>query len=251
MAAVPDLDLGPIRRRSSATMQAVKAPAAASAEPRPGAPAPVAQAPAGPPPMGGGDMSFDDDLLSGDPINLELEVDPRQRTSAHGPAASQAADSPDAAAPGSSAGPQPPGTEGAQATRPSRAPGSARGSARPEALPVSAVGTTRHSNPPPPPKPRSEDPIHRLAAFGDPPTQIWQTPGYAIRVILRKRELQAEREERKTRAPAEVPLYDAALKSEDARGVSAGLVIIGVAVAIGVLVFFLPVIIRFARLAMD
>lgn len=197
--------------------------------------------------MGGSsDMGFDDDLLSGDAINLELEVDPRQRASAKGPAASEAAVDDDSLV--EHAMVQNP--DGTQPARTSRAP-SARGSARPEALPVSSVGTTRHSNPPPPPRPRSEDPIHRLAAFGDPPTQLWQSPGYAVRVILRKRELQAERAALRAPTPGDLALYDAALKSEDARAVSAGLVIIGVALAIGVLVFFLPVIIRFARLAMD
>jgi len=191
-------------------------------------------------------MGFDDDLLSGDAINLELEVDPRQRASANGPAASEAAVDDDSLV--EHAMVQNP--DGTQPARASRAP-SMRGSARPEALPVSSVGTTRHSNPPPPPRPRSEDPIHRLAAFGDPPTQVWQSPGYAVRVILRKRELQAERAALRAPTPGDLALYDAALKSEDARAVSAGLVIIGVGLAIGVLVFFLPVIIRFARLAMD
>ncbi|HSO34187.1 MAG TPA: hypothetical protein VLT33_16745 [Labilithrix sp.] len=80
-----------------------------------------------------------------------------------------------------------------------------------------------------------------FAGFGDAPAGILGTPGYAVRVILRKRELRADLARARVRRSQDVSLYEASLRTSDDGAVRNGLVLMaallvlaGLFVAVGV-----------------
>jgi len=104
---------------------------------------------------------------------------------------------------------------------------------------------------PVPAAPPPDDPAARLAGYGPPPKQFWETPMYAFRVLMRQRELKAEAADALAARSPQAPLYQAALHAHDQKAVTTGIaLVVGVFFTL-TLVFFSPVIVRFVRLAMD
>lgn len=104
---------------------------------------------------------------------------------------------------------------------------------------------------PVPAAPPPDDPAARLAGYGPPPKQFWETPMYAYRVLMRQRELKAEAANALASRAPEAPLYQAALHAHDQKAVTMGIALVVGAFVTLTLVFFSPVIVRFVRLAMD
>jgi len=86
-----------------------------------------------------------------------------------------------------------------------------------------------------------------IARYPTPPEKWFQTPVYAMKVLLRQFELRQDIASlRKKRSP-DVPLYEAALKTHDGKNFAIGLVITCAALTVATFIFFLPVILRFVR----
>ena len=75
-------------------------------------------------------------------------------------------------------------------------------------------------------------------------------PMYAAKVTLRKFELRRELEEMRRTRPERVKIYEAALRADDVRSVVIGAVIAGAAVAVLMFLAAIPVIVRFAKIAL-
>lgn len=84
-----------------------------------------------------------------------------------------------------------------------------------------------------------------IARFPIPPQKLWESPVYAMKVLWRQFELRQDLASlRKKRSP-DVPLYERALKTHDAKLFALGLALTCAGLAIASFVFFLPVILRF------
>lgn len=78
--------------------------------------------------------------------------------------------------------------------------------------------------------------IVAFAGFGEPPSGIWGTPAYAMRVIERRRVLRAALFRARSLRSQDVGLYEAALEAADGAAVRKGIVVGLAAVAIVVAV---------------
>jgi hypothetical protein len=72
-----------------------------------------------------------------------------------------------------------------------------------------------------------------FAGFGDPPPGIFGAPGYALRVILRRRTLRADLARARLRRSHDVLLYEASLRTADDDAVRMGLVVWGAMLTLG------------------
>lgn len=95
---------------------------------------------------------------------------------------------------------------------------------------------------PPPPNPAA-----MIARYPSPPSKMWETPAYALKVLWRQFELRQDLASLRKRRSPDVPLYERALAAHDAKTFTLGLVLTCAAVTIALFVFFLPVILRFVR----
>jgi hypothetical protein len=261
---VPDL-IVPAPRKSVSNQQAVapapaleapQAPQLAQPPPQVPALAPPAAAAKAPPPKrdleGDGQSTMgrviDDDSFGGGPsMDLELDVAPTSRPSLSSAAAGR---------------PSNPGVSGAPPSHPSNPAMAARNS-HPSMPGMPADGGSEpqmQAAPAPPPKPKRPSrfelsPEQRaavdLAEYGDPPEQVWKAPLYAYRVLTRKYELKKEMDELRSTRPEQIPLYERALAADDGPTTKKGVIIAAAAIALFLFLFCLPVIIRFAKLAMD
>ncbi|MDF2696396.1 MAG: hypothetical protein K0S65_4779, partial [Labilithrix sp.] len=75
----------------------------------------------------------------------------------------------------------------------------------------------------------------------------WGSPAYAVKVLLRQFELRQDLASLKKRRSPDVPLYERALRTHDAKTFTVGLAILCAGLTIATFVFFLPVILRFVR----
>jgi hypothetical protein len=101
--------------------------------------------------------------------------------------------------------------------------------------------------PEPPPPPSATDlAAVKIANFPPAPNKIWQAPKYALKVLYRQFELRQDLESLRRKRSPDVGLYERALRSHDARMYKTGLAITGVALFVGLILFFMPVIKRFA-----
>jgi hypothetical protein len=101
--------------------------------------------------------------------------------------------------------------------------------------------------PPAPAPPRPPDPASMIARFPAPPDAIWESPIYAMKVLWRQFELRQDLASLRKRRSPDVPLYERALKTHDAKTFALGLIITCAALSIASFIFFLPVILRFLR----
>ena len=86
-----------------------------------------------------------------------------------------------------------------------------------------------------------------IARYPIPPAEMWRSPRYAISVIFRQLELRTDLESLRRRRSPDVPLYEAALRAYDAKTFRIGMSINLAILAFAMLIFFMPVIIRFTR----
>jgi len=86
-----------------------------------------------------------------------------------------------------------------------------------------------------------------IARYPTPPDKIWEAPVYAIRVMLRQLELRQDLASLKKKRSPDVPLYERALRTHDAKTLMVGLAITGAALFVLTFMFFLPVMLRFLR----
>ena len=86
-----------------------------------------------------------------------------------------------------------------------------------------------------------------IAKYPETPQHPWQTPKYAAQVLLRQFELRNQLESLRRRRSPDVPLYEAALRFYDAKAFRLGMALNGAIVLTAMFLFFLPVILRFAR----
>lgn len=146
------------------------------------------------------------------------------------------------------------------ASRPavSQAPGSLSTRAAPPIGPTSAslrsapaVSQTPAGSTPPSsvaaPAPRSADPAEMIARYPSAPAKITQAPAYAVRVFLRQLELRQDLASLRKRRSPDVGLYERALAVHDKKTFAIGMAMVVSAVAVATLLFFLPVILRFAN----
>jgi len=105
---------------------------------------------------------------------------------------------------------------------------------------VSLGDQAAEPEPPVPPRERASEPalvgppsgdprpgIVAFAGFGIRPEKLSETPGYALRVLARRRVLRAGLEVARARRPRDVDLYQAALAAADDEAVRKGLVLLG------------------------
>jgi len=71
-----------------------------------------------------------------------------------------------------------------------------------------------------------------FAGFGDVPTSISRLPGYAVRVMLRKRELRGDLVRAHIRRSQDITLYEGALRTADGSAVRNGLLMIVMALVV-------------------
>ncbi len=64
-----------------------------------------------------------------------------------------------------------------------------------------------------------------FSGFGDPPTSVWGTPGYALRVIARRRTLRRDLKLARLRHSHDVGLYEASLRTADDGAVRNGVLV--------------------------
>jgi hypothetical protein len=64
-----------------------------------------------------------------------------------------------------------------------------------------------------------------FAGFGDPPASVWRTPAYALRVILRRRDLGRDLALARRRNSPDVGLYEASLRTSDDAAVRNGIIV--------------------------
>ena len=67
-----------------------------------------------------------------------------------------------------------------------------------------------------------------FAGFGDPPASVWGTPAYALRVIMRRRDLRRDLALARRRHSPDVGLYEASLRTSDDAAVRNGIIVTAV-----------------------
>jgi hypothetical protein len=98
-----------------------------------------------------------------------------------------------------------------------------------------------------PPSSRGQDPAAMIARYPIAPTTVWQMPIYALKVLYRQFELRQDLTSLRRRRSPDVALYERALRTHDAKAFAIGLAIAGAVLALACFLFFLPVVMRFAR----
>ncbi len=197
-------------------------------------------------------ISFDDELM-GDPHSGPLELDMPVPTPR--PSGEQVVAPPHSSpAPISSQAPRISGSHPAASisgTQPAAAPISS-----PQ---VSMQAQHQMSAPPQPPTPTPRAaPIPKappppptaaqvVAKYPVPPEPIWQAPVYFWKVVYRQLELRQDLESLRKRRSPDVPLYEAALQAHDRKTFTTGLAISAAAFVLAMLIFFIPVFLRFLR----
>lgn len=167
-------------------------------------------------------VTLDDDLFGDGEAGGPLELDVPNRPAPPAPPAPAPASEPRIAAP---APPQSSGRWNAAPPAPDSAP-----------APVA---------PPPPPSAHDAAAI-RIANYPPVPAKVWEAPRYAVRVLVRRLELRQDLEALRRRRSPDVALYERAMVAHDARMFMLGLAITGAAVFVATVLFFMPVIKRFA-----
>lgn len=116
----------------------------------------------------------------------------------------------------------------------------------PPPMAPAAESASRIQAPAAPPKP---DAAAIIARYPDPPepNKIWLMPVYACKVVIRQFELRMNLTSLRRRRSPDVGLYERALKVYEPRSFFIGLAITSVILALATVVFFMPVILRFAR----
>lgn len=92
----------------------------------------------------------------------------------------------------------------------------------------------------------SEQAAVKIANYPPPPDKVWQAPKYALQVLYRQFELRQDLESLRRKRSPDVGLYERALRTHDARMYKTGLAITGIALFFATVLFFMPVIKRFA-----
>ena len=201
----------------------------------------------------GGGLSMDDDPFSDDAPLGALELDLPSHHQARSPRSMPAAPpaKPPQQAPPSM---QPPSVRSAppspqqvsqppsQQAPPSIQPGSSN-SFRPKEASLTPPGGPQSIQPRYPST--SADPASLIARFPAPPTKIHETPLYALHVLLRQYELRQDLASLRKRRSPDVPLYERAIHTHDARTFRLGVLLSGAIFTVATFLFFLPVIFRF------
>ncbi|MDB4942743.1 MAG: hypothetical protein JWP97_2277 [Labilithrix sp.] len=86
-----------------------------------------------------------------------------------------------------------------------------------------------------------------IAKYPRAPEKVWQTPKYAIQVLVRQFELRTDLESLRRRRSPDVPLYEGALRAYDHKTFRLGLSLLIAFSTVALLFFFSPVILRFVR----
>jgi hypothetical protein len=89
------------------------------------------------------------------------------------------------------------------------------------------------------------DPSAMIARYPAPPSKIWESPLYTMKVLWRQFELRQDLATLRKRRSPDVALYERALKTHDPKMFAVGMAITCAALVIASFVFFLPVILRF------
>jgi len=95
--------------------------------------------------------------------------------------------------------------------------------------------------------PQTPNAAAMIARYPAPPSKLWESPIYAMKVLWRQMELRQDIASLKKKRSPDVALYERALKTHDAKTFAVGLAITCATLAIASFVFFLPVILRFMR----
>lgn len=216
--------------------------------------APAPQGSSGAAGAGGGQGSVPD--LAFDAVPPPSSRDPARTSGAHRPAGASGAPGAPAAplASASSASPpaQPPSPQSSGSLR-AHASGGASSGALPQAPHSSGQYPAAPGNDPriaahgAPAEPARPNHAAILGKYPPPPAAVWQSPMYAVRVIMRQFELRSDLESLRRRRSPDVPLYEAALRSYDAKSFRLGLAINIAALTVATLIFFMPVFLRFLR----
>jgi hypothetical protein len=180
----------------------------------------------------GGGIDFDDDSMGNGAPLASLELD--MRAAAAQQPASSGAPSPLTTGPPSSGQAIPPAPPGhgdphlaTHAASPNEHPGTPR----------AAVAA----------RPAKPSAAAMIARYPSPPTSLLGAPMYAVRVALRQIELRTDLESLRRRRSPDVPLYEAALEAYEPKTFRLGMAMSCAALTLATFIFFLPVILRFAR----
>jgi hypothetical protein len=207
-------------------------------------------------------MEFDDDLMGDGPQSGDLELDvpvkpsgahslpeldvpqskpslPAKISGAH-PSASISGSQPAAIRTGPTSSPNlsAPPSSGDIPPAPLSEPGTSG--------PASSPGQVAAMPPPAPPK-EVDTAAAMVAKYPDAPAKVWQTPVYAVKVLLRQFELRQDLESLRRKRSPDVGLYERALAAHDKKQFVIGLAIVCTALAVATVLFFMPVILRFAN----
>ena len=199
-------------------------------------------------------MSFDDDLDGGHSGPLELDMPSAPHSS---PASSgEHVVSPPHSSPTSSQHPRISGSHPAASisgTQPSAAPYAAGSGRPPQSLSNAPVGPPTPRSLPvpvalPPPRPKlPPTPAEMIAKYPAAPGEVWRAPGYAWKVLYRQLEIRQDLDSLKKRRSPDAPLYEAALRAHDKKTFLTGMAISAAAFVVAMLIFFIPVFLRFLR----
>jgi hypothetical protein len=99
---------------------------------------------------------------------------------------------------------------------------------------------------PPPPPSATDQAAVRIANYPPTPSKLWQAPKYALQVLYRQFELKQDLESLRRKRSPDVGLYERALRTHDPRMYKTGLLITGITLFFATILFFMPVIKRFA-----
>ncbi len=210
---------------------------------------------AGMPYESGKGVTLDDDLFGDGDAGGPLELDMPDAKPAAAPVPDLQAAPPPAApsAPGPAAAPSSgrhvaaPAAPQPLPSEPRLAPPPASSSGRFPAAPSSPdLGEAAPAPPPPTPPTPQEQAAIRIANYPPVPEKLWEAPRYAVRVLLRQVELRQDLASLRRRRSPDVALYERALAAHDPRMYAIGLAITGAAVFLALVLFFMPVIKRFA-----
>lgn len=203
----------------------------------------------GPSAYAGGGMAFgDDDPFADDVPHGALELDLPSSHTANTPRSIPGAPPapgsvPDLALPPPSS-PRLAPASGAPESSPSLSPESPPSLPGAPPSPPAPAGARVAAHVPAAPPP---DPAALIARFPPPPAKVWETPGYAVKVLWRQLELRQDLASLRRRRSPDVALYERALTTYDSKTFAVGLAITCAGLAIASFVFFLPVILRFLR----